>query len=162
MNYENLNFLKLKSTILLNALEEGITTPYFFVKDTKERVLKIGRNPDIETKGIVFNTIDNISILLLAFRFNNDDDLIYSQWCNYYNQNCQNALNNLMLSDFMNFCIIDENNNKVNTFKSTNRLRFLLNGLKNKKGTTILTNKEFQNITNLINDINMVELFNNN
>ena len=84
MNYNNLDFLKNGDLLLLDTKVNERIKPYFFIKDHLSNLAKIGQAPKVESKGIIFETETDRLMLLLMFRLNKDDGLIYCQWFNYH------------------------------------------------------------------------------
>lgn len=89
-------------------------------------IIKIGNSPMVNSKAVVFKTDQNYTMLLVMFRFNEDDELIYMKWFNYYEKYKREKLDKLIYSDKLFFCIIDDENNKQATFECNNAIRFII------------------------------------
>lgn len=161
MGHDNLDFLKEGEMILVNAKVDNTTKPYFFLKDSISHLTKIGEAPIVESKGVVFETVNNDVMLLLMFRLNKDDNLIYCQWCNYYDKNYKNLLDSLIFSDKLNFCTINSENKKYATFECTNTLRFIMSKCSEKAKGHIWSNEDFMTYVAGVNNHynNRVTLF---
>lgn len=163
MSYKNLDFLMDGEMILLDAKVDDFTTkPYFFIKDKTSNLEKIGNTPLVEIKGIVFETSIQKVMLLIMFRLNKNDDLIYCQWCNYYNQTYKKKLDKLIFSDKLNFCTVDSDNKKYTTFECDNSLRFIVSQCSERAKGRVWPNEEFKKYAMIINRHykNRVSLFN--
>lgn len=162
MSYKDLDFLKDGEMILLDAKVDFTTKPYFFIKDGISNLKKIGEAPLIEAKGVVFETVNKEVMLLVMFRLNKDDNLIYCQWCNYYNQSYRKKLDKLIFSDKLNFCTVNSENKKYATFECDNSLRFIVSQCSERAKGHVWTDKEFKEYASTINNHynNRVELFN--
>lgn len=162
MSYKDLDFLKEGEMILLDAKVDFTTKPYFFIKDGISNLKEIGEAPLIEAKGIVFETNNQEVMLLLMFRLNKNDDLIYCQWCNYYNQTYKKKLDKLIFSDKLNFCTVNSENKKYATFECDNSLRFIVSQCSERTKGHVWSNKEFKEYAMTINNHynNRVSLFN--
>lgn len=80
----------------------------------------------VNSKAVVFKTYQNYTMLLVMFRFNEDDELIYMKWFNYYEKYKREKLDKLIYSDKLFFCIIDDESNKQATFECNNAIRFII------------------------------------
>ena len=101
-------------------------------------------------------------MLLLMFRLNKNDDLIYCQWCNYYNQTYKKKLDMLIFSDKLNFCTVDSENKHYTTFECENSLRFIVSQCSKRAKGRVWSNEEFKKYAMTINRHykNRVSLFN--
>lgn len=162
MSYKDLDFLKEGEMILLDAKVDFTTKPYFFIKDGISNLKEIGEAPLVEAKGIVFETNNQEVMLLLMFRLNKNDDLIYCQWCNYYNQTYKKKLDKLIFSDKLNFCTVNSENKKYATFECDNSLRFIVSQCSERAKGHVWSDKEFKEYAMTINNHynNRVSLFN--
>lgn len=162
MSCKDLDFLMDGEMILLDAKVDFTTKPYFFIKDNTLNLKEIGNTPFVEAKGIVFETNNQKVMLLLMFRLNKNDDLIYCQWCNYYNQTYRKKLDRLIFSDKLNFCTVDSENKKYATFACDNSLRFMVSQCSKRSKGRVWSNKEFKEYAMIINSHydSRVSLFN--
>lgn len=95
----------------------------FFIKDTDTYLSAIGKLPLVQTRAVIYN-IDGFKILSLLFRFNDNDDLIYSLWFDYFNVKDRECINKLMKQTDLSFTVVNENNESVTNFKIPNSLIF--------------------------------------
>lgn len=118
--------MKVGSLSLFEVGQNNNTTPFFFIKENFRLLPLLGKTPRcVETKGKIIKT-EMGSSLVVIFRFNQDNNLIYDEWFNYHIEGHREMLEELMFQQYFSFYIVDGEINEYTSFLCENQLKKLL------------------------------------
>ena len=116
---KDLPHMEVGNVLLFKSKESSIEGPVFYIKEDISKVSKTLPKISIQLKDIVINW-GYSSPLMLMVKLNNDDNLIYGQWFNKYNNTDRELFKEILFQDKLNFCIVDRYNNCKIRFNYTN------------------------------------------
>lgn len=104
---------------------DGEKKIFFFIKENSARLRDIGNAPIVQSKSLIFETEGGTSMLML-FRFNHDDDYIYTKWFNFAVSEDHSKLEMLLFEQNLNFCMLNEEGENVTAFACENKLKGII------------------------------------
>ena len=126
MNINNLVDMKVGSLSLVKLEDKNNTTPVFFIKENFRLLPLLGKTPKcVETRSKIIKTHMGLSLVVI-FRFNQDNNLIYNQWFNYHIENHRKLLEELMFQQYFSFTVVDGEINEYTSFLCENQIKKLL------------------------------------
>lgn len=160
MKYDTLDYLSCGEMQLLESTSNGAETIHFFIKDTDKALSLIGSNPVFETKAICFEINKSISMLVM-FRLNRNDSLIYSEWFDFDSLFDRKLIDRLLFQKDVKFCVINEQNKSIHQFDGKNRLKDIIRNYKKYKIKIDLNEELFKKMPTSINKYpDKLQLFN--
>lgn len=160
MKYDTLDYLSCGEMQLLESTSNGVETIHFFIKDTDKALSLIGSNPVFETKAICFEVNKTISMLVM-FRMNRNDSLIYSEWFEFNNLFDRKLVDRLLFQKDVKFCVINKQNESVHQFDGINRIKDIIKNYKKHKVKINLDEELFKKmLTNINKYPDKLQLFN--
>lgn len=108
--------------ILFKSKDDFGDEPTFYIKETNNNIRNIIRsanNLKVQLKDIIINRAYS-SPLIIMLRLNDNDEYIYGQWFNKYNNTDRELIKQIVFQDKLNFCIVNIDNRVFMRFKCKN------------------------------------------
>ena len=108
--------------MLFKSEESSVDEPVFYIKETSNNIgniIRSAHNLKIQLKDIVISGAYS-NPLIIMLRLNDDDEYIYGQWFNKYNNTDRELIKEIVFQDKLNFCIVNIDNRVYMRFKCRN------------------------------------------
>lgn len=108
--------------ILFKSKEDFGDEPTFYIKETNNNIgniIRSANNLKVHLKDIIINGAYS-NPLIIMLRLNDNDEYIYGQWFNKYNNTDRELIKQIVFQDKLNFCIVNIDNRVFMRFKCKN------------------------------------------
>ena len=111
--------------ILFKSKDDFGEEPTFYIKETNYNIgniIRSANNLKVQLKDIIING-GYSNPLIIMLRLNDNDEYIYGQWFNKYNNTDRELIKQIVFQDKLNFCIVNIDSRVYMRFKCKNIYR---------------------------------------
>lgn len=108
----DLTKMNVGNMMLFKSEETSVEGPVFYIKETNNNISNIiirkAQHLKVQLKDTIINGVYSNPLIIMV-RLNDDDNYIYGQWFNKYNNTDRELMKEIVFQDKLNFCIVNVN-----------------------------------------------------